>query len=381
MRIEEKKPSYLQILFWRFWRGLDNQLIIACGILILLSLLLVSTTSSSVAIRIGVSENYFIKKHIFYVLFSFLIISVFSIFSINTIKRISILFFLINLFFLIIVKFTGIEVKGARRWINLFGFSLQPSEFIKPFFCIMTAYIFEFFREKNFALLTSFIVYALVAFLVIMQPDFGMLVTISGMWGVQLFVAGLAYLYIFWIILIAVMGVLLSYYFLPHVTSRIDSFLNPTIYENYQVIQSIKAFKSGGLFGRGPGEGVIKNNLPDSHADFIFAVAGEEFGIVICILISLIFAFIVLRGLIVLSNKEDEFTILAGAGIISQIAIQSIINMGVALNMLPTKGMTLPFISYGGSSTIAIGLSIGILLALTRAEKLPTKYSINNNNI
>lgn len=369
-------PTFRQLFIWRFSRGIDQQLVIAVSILIALSILLVATTSSSVALRIGASEDFFSKRHFVYLLFTILIMIMFSTFSIEFIKRFGILLFIVNVALLIFVKFFGFEVKGARRWINIFGFSLQPSEFIKPFFAIMTAYIFSIFISKNISLYVSFVIYFLCALLLVLQPDIGMLVTLSGIYGSQLFVAGLPFIYIMLSVVTALIGIFVAYNFLPHVTSRIDSFLNPTIHENYQVLQSLKAFKSGGLFGKGPGEGVVKYNIPDSHADFIFSVAGEEFGIIICVFISLIFGFIVIRSLLILANKDDEFIILAGSGLISQIAIQSIVNMGVALNLLPTKGMTLPFISYGGSSTIAMGISIGIILAFTKVQKLSKKYNI-----
>jgi cell division protein FtsW len=376
---KNKNVTFLQMQIWRFWRGIDQQLVIACSILILLSILLVTTTSSSVALRIGASEDFFAKRHILYILFSTIIMFIFSTFSIENIKKFGIAFFIINFIFLVLVKFVGYEVKGARRWVNLLGFSLQPSEFAKPLFAIVTAFIFEKFCDRKKAFTASLIVFFATSIMLILQPDIGMLVTLTGIWGVQLFIAGISYVFIFAAILTFAGSLVAAYFFLPHVASRINSFLYPSIHENYQVLQSLKAFKSGGLFGRGPGEGVVKYNIPDSHADFIFSVAGEEFGIIICILISLTFAFIVMRGLITTMRKNNEFLVLASSGIIAQIAIQSIVNMGVSLNLLPTKGMTLPFISYGGSSTIAIGISVGILLSFTKYEKIDAKYNILEN--
>ena len=366
----------IKLLIWKWWRGVDQQLILAVVILLSLSLLLVTTSSASVANRIGVHENFFASRHIFYVTICLFVILFFSSFDEDSIRKYTLLFFIINLVLLALVKFIGYEVKGARRWINILGFSLQPSEFIKPFFALLVADIFARFRSRNFSFLVSLSIYILVAALLILQPDLGMLITLTGIWGVQLFIAGMPYIWIAVAGVLIFAGMVLAYNFLPHVTSRIDSFLDPTSSENYQVSQSLKAFQSGGLFGRGPGEGVVKNNIPDSHADFIFAVAGEEFGIVICIFISMVFAFVVLRGILNIAKNENEFVVIASSGIIAQFALQSIINMGVSLNMLPTKGMTLPFISYGGSSTIAVGIAIGILLALSKARVHQFNYNI-----
>jgi cell division protein FtsW len=223
--------------------------------------------------------------------------------------------------------------------------------------------------------------YLLVAALIIIQPDFGMLVMITGAFGIQLFVAGMP---LFWILLAMItsgFGVIGAYFWLPHVTRRINNFLDPESSENYQVTKSIMAFEHGGMYGRGPGEGTVKQVLPDSHTDFIFAVAGEEFGAIICLIVVCIFAYIVIRSTIKIINEEDKFTQLATTGIISQFALQTIINMGVTLNLLPTKGMTLPFISYGGCSTLAISIAIGMLLGFSRQKTSLSKYKIQDIDI
>ena len=272
------------------------------------------------------------------------------------------------------MKFFGYEVKGAKRWINIIGFSMQPSEFLKPCFSVMTAWILSM-RENNIPSFSiSIFLYSLVAVVLITQPDFGMLIMVTMVWGVQLFVSGLPILWILIAIIGGIIGVFGAYTMLPHVAQRINSFLDPSGSENYQVTKSIAAFENGGLYGRGPGEGSVKQVLPDSHTDFIFAVAGEEFGAVVCLIIAAIFAFIVIRGLVLLVYEEDRFTVLASVGLLSQFGLQSVINMGVTLNLLPTKGMTLPFISYGGSSTLSVAIGMGMLLALTRQHASLTKY-------
>ena len=374
--MQAPKIGNSKIAIWKWWRGIDQQLLIAVSILIAISLLLVTTASSSVATRIGVPEDFFATRHLYSVIICVILILFFSSLELELIKKIAIAGFVINVGLLLLVNLHGYEVKGARRWINILGFSLQPSEFIKPCFAIYTGFIFSYFKARNFSFIISTASYLVVAVLLIAQPDLGMLITLTGIWGVQLFIAGLPLIWIVGAVLSIVIGMFLAYEFLPHVTARIDSFLDPSSHENYQVSQSLSAFKHGGLFGTGPGEGTVKHNIPDSHADFIFAVAGEEFGSVLCIFISLLFAFIVLRGTLSLIKQENEFVVLSASGILSQFALQSIINMGVSLNLLPTKGMTLPFISYGGSSTLSVGIAIGMLLAFSKTRIINTKYNI-----
>jgi cell division protein FtsW len=256
------------------------------------------------------------------------------------------------------------------RWIQLFGFSLQPSEFMKPCFAVMLAWVFsirlttpEFPSYK-----TAFFMYLAMVVLLVIQPDFGMIVTITGMFATQFFLAGMPILWVIGMIALAVVGAVTAYHSFDHVASRIDRFLDPTSGDNYQVQKSLQAFKEGGLIGRGLGEGEIKNQIPDSHTDFIFAVAGEEFGLLFCLIIIGIFAFIVVRGLFNVARETDMFRMLAVSGILAQFGIQAIVNMGVAVNLLPAKGMTLPFLSYGGSSLLAMALGMGMLLALTRRK-------------
>jgi cell division protein FtsW len=200
----------------------------------------------------------------------------------------------------------------------------------------------------------------------LIQPDLGMTITVSFMWALQFFLAGLPFI---WVIVLAfggVGGLWGAYHLFPHVRKRIDNFIDPSSDGNYQVEKSLEAFGHGGLFGQGPGEGKVKLYLPDSHTDFVFAVAGEEFGLIVCLLIVVLFAFIVLRGVNNLRYERDFLVVSAVAGLIAQFGIQAIINMGVAVNLMPAKGMTLPFLSYGGSSLLAIALGMGMMLALTR---------------
>ena len=366
----------------RWWKVIDQQTIIAMVILLAFSLMLVTTASPAVANRIGLTDNYFSSRHLVFLTLAVIIILTFSLLDKKWIRRLAIFGFLGSLLMLILVKLYGFEVKGATRWINIGGFSYQPSEFIKPFFAVVTGWILSLHYHEDFpSFKVCFILFLCVAALLIIQPDFGMLVMVSAVFGIQLFVAGLPIIWLFIAIFASVFGSIGAYLLLPHVASRINRFLDPVNSENYQVTRSLEAFESGGLYGKGPGEGSVKQFLPDSHTDFIFAVAGEEFGAVICLMIIITFAYIVIRILANLLHEDDKFIQIAAIGIISQFGLQAVINMGVSLNLLPTKGMTLPFISYGGSSTLAISIGMGMLLGLTKRKASLIKYRLQNVEI
>ncbi len=262
----------------------------------------------------------------------------------------------------------GTEIKGARRWIALPGMSLQPSEFLKPCFAVTAAWLIaEGKRSRRFpGMMLAFGVFLLIALLLKSQPDMGMLAVIIGVFFIQLYVGGLNLMLVgvgFGGIVAAAIG---AYMVFPHVRSRVTRFLDPAAGDNFQVNRALEAFGNGGLLGRGPGEGHVKDIIPDAHADFVFAVAGEEFGLIICLVLLSVFAFIVLRGLLRLLVEGDLFVVLAATGLAAGFGLQAFVNMASTLHLIPTKGMTLPFVSYGGSSVVAVALGVGMLLALTR---------------
>lgn len=363
-------------ILWRWWKSIDQYTVFLLCILSALSLMLVTTSGAAVANRIGVSQSYFASKHIFYVVLAVGTTFVVSFLNKTTIKRLAILGFILNIILLIFIKFYGNPIKGAKRWINIGGISLQPSEFVKPFFLVITGWLLSAIQSNKIRFIVTIILYLIVALLLITQPDFGMLITISVAFGIQLFIAGIPLLWLLILICISIAGTAGAYSLLPHVKRRINSFLDPANSENYQVMKSLQAFKNGGLYGKGPGEGLVKHMLPDSHTDFIFAVAGEELGAIVCLIIVAIFTFIVIYGFIKLLFEEDNYTIFVSSGILSQFGFQAIVNMCVSTNLLPTKGMTLPFISYGGSSSVAVAIGVGILLALTRHKTDLSKYKL-----
>jgi len=264
------------------------------------------------------------------------------------------------------VLFFGTQTLGARRWLDLKVFTLQPSEFLKPSFAILAAAVLA---DSNKAPLPkpaiTFIVLAPALFILLLQPDVGQTFLLLGMWGAMLFFAGLALKWV-WVISGGAAGLATMAFFLfPHVQHRVLQFMHPTE-KGYQAGLSLKAFAHGGLLGVGPGAGTVKYRLPDVHSDFIFAVAGEEFGLWLCAIIAMLFCALTVRLLLRSAQAKDPFAQLAGAGLATVVALQAFINMGVAVNLLPAKGMTLPFISAGGSSLFAVALTMGFALALSR---------------
>jgi cell division protein FtsW len=289
-----------------------------------------------------------------------------------------------SLLLMLAALYFGVEVKGARRWVTLMGISVQPSEFMKPAFVIVCAWLFaEHARQPEIpGNLFAIILFGIVAALLIAQPDLGQTILAAAVWGGMFFMAGMPWL---WIIVLGgagAGGLLTAYTLLPHVAARIDKFMTGEG-DTFQMDTAREALIRGDWFGQGPGEGIIKRIIPDSHTDFIFSVAAEEFGIVFCMVIVAIFAFVVMRGLNHAFKERNDFTRFAVAGLVLQIGIQSMINIGVNLELLPAKGMTLPLISYGGSSMIAICVTAGFILALTRhrPEKRASERSLFRSGI
>jgi cell division protein FtsW len=357
-------------LFGRWWWTVDRLNLSALLILIAVGFILVTAGSPPVARRLDLPPFYFVHRHQVFLALAIVVMMAVSMLSSVAIRRLAVLGFCGALLLMLMVPIIGIETKGAHRWIEIAGFSLQPSEFMKPFFAVVMAWVCtENHRRVDFpGYRVAIGLYLLVVLLLVSQPDIGMTITVTAMWGIQLFIGGLPMMWVAFMGIMAILGLFIAYQIFPHVANRINSFLDPAAGDNYQIGRSLEAFRNGGLLGRGPGEGEVKQSLPDSHTDFIFAVAGEEFGVIVCLLILGLFAFIVLRGLYRLRDQNDLFVVLSVVGVLAQFGIQSIINMGVAVNMLPAKGMTLPFLSYGGSSVIAIAVGMGIMLAMTRTR-------------
>ena len=360
-----------------WWFTVDKLLLVAFLVLIFGGIVLSLAASPAVAERIGIADSYyFVKRQAFFAIPAVLVLVGVSMLSPKQIRRGALLGFAVCVLMLIATLLIGPEVKGSRRWINIAGVSIQPSEFIKPMFAVLVGFLLAEGQKRpdlpgrSFSLLLVGIVVALL----VAQPDFGQTMLICLTWGGLFFISGMSWM---WIVVLAgtgVMGILSAYTLVPHVRSRIERFLNPEVGDTYQVQTAQEAFVNGGWWGQGPGEGTFKRILPDSHTDFVFAVLGEEYGLIMCAALALVFAFIVMRGFSHALRENDGYVRLAAAGLVMQFGLQSCINMAVNLHLMPAKGMTLPFISYGGSSLVAIALSMGMLLALTRKRPDQTRF-------
>ena len=352
----------------RWWWTVDRWSLAAIGMLIGFGVVLSLAASPAVAERIGYDGLHFVRRHLAMLPLALGVMFVVSLQPPRTIRRIAVIGFMIGLALLSLTFVVGAEIKGARRWINLPLVSLQPSEFVKPTFAVVAAWLFaeQKLRRGFPGNLISAALLLLILGMLILQPDIGMAVVVATVWFGQFYMTGLR---LYWIVLFGLGGVgglAAAYACLPHVRIRVDHFLDPAAGDSYQVNRSLEAFANGGLWGRGPGEGTIKYVLPDAHSDFVFAVAGEELGLIICVIVVGLFAFVVLRGFARLRQEGSLFVLVSATGLLIQFGLQAIINMASTLHMMPTKGMTLPFLSYGGSSMLALGLGMGMLLALTR---------------
>src|SRR5437660_1318945 len=319
----------------RWWWTVDRWSLAALGMLIGFGVVMSLAASPPVAERIGYDGLHFVRRHLAMLPLALGLMLAVSLQPPRTIRRIAVIGFGISLVLLALTFVIGIEIKGARRWINLPGLSLQPSEFVKPTFAVVTGWLLAEgkLREGFPGPLIAAFLYVVLVGLLVKQPDLGMAVVISAVWFAQFFLAGLR---LYWVVVglaSGVVGLIGAYMLLPHVTSRIDRFLDPASGDSYQVDRSIEAFMNGGMWGRGPGEGTVKEFLPDAHADFVFAVAGEELGLVTCLVIVALFAFIVLRGFSRLLQESNLFVVLAATGLLVQFGLQAVINMASSLQL------------------------------------------------
>ncbi|HUI19945.1 MAG TPA: putative peptidoglycan glycosyltransferase FtsW [Methylocella sp.] len=351
-----------------WWWTIDRWTLAAVGALMVLGLVLAMAGSPPVAERLGLPAFHFVHRQVLYLIPSIAVLVSASFLSPPHVRRVALIVFLISTALIIVALLYGQEIKGSRRWI----LGIQPSEFLKPAFVILVAWAFSEAGKRRDVPANLFAILLLLATVVplVLQPDFGQTLLVSLVWVALFFMAGLHWFWLAGIGGAGFGGAFLAYKLVPHVRARVLKFIDPGagggMVDTFQVDTALDSFLSGGWFGKGPGEGTIKRILPDAHTDFIFAVTGEEFGVLACVLIVSIFAFIVLRGLFMAVRNEDPFCRLAAAGLVMLFGIQSAINMAVNLHLMPAKGMTLPFISYGGSSLLSLALAIGFLIAVTR---------------
>jgi len=351
-----------------WWWTVDRWSLGALALLVMFGAMMVFAASPAVAERLHLGSYHFVQRQLMLLPVAVALMLAISLPDPLAIRRLACLGFAGCIVLLMLTLVFGAEIKGAQRWLSIAGFSLQASEFVKPCFAVVTAWMFaEWRRTPGFpGHWIAIGLYALVASLLLLQPDLGQTVIVSAVWFGQLFVAGLPVILVFSLIGIGVVGLIGAYFTFSHVSDRVDRFLDPAGSDTYQVDRSLEAFANGGLMGTGPGEGEIKTFLPDAHADFVFAVAGEEFGALVGLVIIAVFGFLVLRGYLRLISESDLFVLIAAAGLLAQLGLQSFVHMASSLQLIPAKGMTLPFISYGGSSLLALSLGMGMMLALTR---------------
>jgi cell division protein FtsW len=365
-----------------WWWTVDRVILVLVAALMMAGLVLSLAASPPVAIRMDRDPFYFVNRQVLFVIPAVAILLVTSMLSPRQIRRVSVVVFTASICLVAATLLYGAEVKGARRWITILGFSLQPSEFLKPAFVILIAWLFgESTRRPEMPANTAALgLLLVVVMLLVLQPDFGQTMLILLVWGALFFIAGMRLVWVAGLGATAIAGLVGAYFTVPYVARRLKNFIDPSSGDNYNIKNALVSFNSGGWFGRGPGEGTVKRVLPESHTDFVFAVAAEEFGIVICLVIVALFAFIVIRSLRHALRNEDPFARFAAAGLAVLFGLQAAINMAVNLHLMPAKGMTLPFISYGGSSMLSLAYAMGMLLALTRdrprAELLASHHAL-----
>ena len=366
------RSRHNQSALGRWFATTDKLLLGLVMLLIGIGIIAVAAASPAAAHRysggsVRVDDLHYLKRQLLWVMLGVPLMLGVSMLPVRRAKHLALIGAGLFLALLFAVPFIGAEVNGATRWIALPGFQLQPSEFLKPLFIVATAWLLATrFEDPALPVLRlSFGLLAVVLILLVRQPDFGQAILLLGVWTAQAMLAGMS---------VSVVGLLLggataamtaAYLLSTHVQMRIDHFVQGTG-DTFQIDRAIDCFMAGGLFGAGPGEGQMKFRLPEAHTDYIFSVIGEEFGAIACALVALLYLAIVVRVAINLLDEEEPFVLLAAGGLVTQFGLQAMINMMVNIKLLPSKGMTLPFISHGGSSFLALAIGMGLLLALTR---------------
>ena len=359
----------------RWWEEIDHKLLGLFAALILIGIVLCTAAGPIAAMRKGIDNPFhFVERQLAFIVPTVAIMLGASFLNFGQVRRAGIMIGTAALTLMAATLLVGPEIKGATRWLTLGGLGLQPSELFKPGFAVMTAWLLaEQVREPQFrGGAISLGLFLVAGMILILQPDYGQLLLLAAIWGTIFFVAGWSWI---WMAVLGGFGAAVlgfGYEFAPHVRSRIDRFLSPETGDTYQVDTALEAISSGGLMGHDIGDMPgAKSHLPDAHTDFVFAVAGEEFGWILCLIIIGIFCGIMLRAMTHAAQTRSVFVRCAIVGLAAHLTFQALVNIGVSLAILPAKGMTLPFISYGGSSLLGAGLSAGLLLALPRRQSRP----------
>ncbi len=351
-----------------WWFTVDHALVVAILAIVGAGLVFSLAASPAVAIRKGLPTYYFVERHFIFSAAGVLTMLAVSLFSPRGVRRFALFLLVVSVGGMVAVHLIGAEVNGARRWLSFGGHSIQPSEFAKPAFVVVAAWLFAESEKRHDmpAVPLAILLAALLAGLLLAEPDVGQTLLLCVVWGVLYYLSGQPLLGAGVVGACGVLGLVFAYSSFDHVRIRVDRFFSSAPSDYSQLDRAIKSFSEGGFLGRGPGEGTIKTVLPDAHTDFIFAVVAEEYGVIACLMLVGLFAFVVMRALIKAAQEPDAATRLAIQGLALLFGLQALINMGVNVGLLPAKGITLPFISAGGSSTLAVSITLGMLLALTR---------------
>jgi len=355
-----------------YFRNLDKQILVSFILLFILGLFFSFSSTSFIADeRLNKDYYFFFQKHLLYTLVSFSLMIAISLFDTNLLNKILLPIFLVFFITMILVPFFGIEVKGAKRWLNFYIFRFQPIEFIKPFFILIVAQIISshWIKNLNLSYFLSFVLLSAIILLLVLQPDLGQSVLLVCAWVSIIFISGFNIYLLFLLLGFITLALSALIYFFPerfsYIVSRVTSFFDPEKSGNFQASRATEAIREGSLKGQGVGEGILKESVPEAHTDYVIAVISEEFGSIISILIISIFLFIAFRVIKRIINLDNNFYKLALSGLISLLIFQTFIHVGVNANLLPTTGMTLPFLSYGGSSLLSSGIIAGIVLNYT----------------
>ena len=352
-----------------WWWTMDRWLLGSVAVLLVLGVLMSFAASPAAAARMNVGDpfHFALRQCVFAAAGAAILVGA-SLLDDRGVRRTAFFVYLVAILIMAALPFIGHSAKGATRWLDLGGFSLQPSEFMKPALIVLVAWMFaEAQKGQGVPGVTiAFVLYGISVALLLIQPDVGQTILISIAFGAAFWMAGVPISWVMGLGVLSISGLVSTYFLFPHVASRVDRFINPEAADTHQVDRAAEAIAAGGLLGRGPGEGVMKRHVPDLHTDFIYSVAAEEYGLIFSLALISLFAFLVIRGLYRALKLSDPFQQVAAAGLFVLVGEQVLINIAVNLNLIPTKGMTLPFISYGGSSMLAICLTLGFALALTR---------------
>ncbi len=367
------QENYFRFLFINYWRIIDKKILLCFFILFFLGLFFsFSSTSSLAGERLNKDYYFFFTKHLFFTFLAILIMITISLIKTELLIKLVIPIFIISLIFLLMVPIFGVEVKGAKRWLNLYFFNLQPIEILKPFFILMTVKILTYDKFKNTQVkyFLSFLLLSSIIVLLIDQPDLGQSILLIGSWIATVFISGVSLIFIFFFFLIFLILLSSMIFFLPekfgYITNRLISFFDPNQGDKFQSSSALDAIKLGGLTGQGMGEGILKDSVPEAHTDYVIAVISEEYGSIVSIMIIMIFLYISFRIIKNCFSQENEFLKISLSGLASLLIFQTFIHAGVNTNLLPTTGMTLPFLSYGGSSLIGSAILAGIVLNCTK---------------